>query len=273
MDGNRRQLGFSLIETLLAVGTLAIGMVFVAGTFTAGVYFASVATEKTVATVVTDEAVAKITLFGLNLNNAKLVTDGFVPYEDVSRIAMNDRESLYPSIDPNWEYAWSAICRRDRSDGRLAEFTIFVSRLMGVNATYWTCDDSNGPAVPSATSTEPSVPRPVCVEATVTGTTGVGGELNELRIEDDASTTGVDECLFLDAGFIIVDDATGYLYRVTELRERNTTAPTHFARVTISPAWQAAATQGSSVRVWGVPRPVTGGRCPIVTAYQKVMRF
>lgn len=265
MNANRRQSGFSLIETLLAVGTLAVGMVFVAGTFTAGVYFASVSTEKTVATVVADEAVAKIALFGLDLDpkSTKLKTDGFVPYEDVNRIRMASRECLYPSDSNSYygEYAWSAICRRSSSDGRLCELSIFVSRLMGVNATYWRCDTAG------VLQTDPTLPRPLRVGVTVAQTTDP--TRSELTILNDTSTTAADESLFLDAGFMIVDDATGRIYRVVD--RSSTTSGT--ARVTIVPAWLDATAQGTAAQVWVVPRPVTGGRCPLVTVYQKVIRF
>jgi hypothetical protein len=272
MEDNRRQSGFSLIETMLAVATLAVGMVFVAGTFTAGVYFASVSTESTVATVVTDEAVAKITLFGLDLDNAsRLRTDAFVAYEDVC--AMNPNEFTYPSTssDSSPEYAWSAICRKEGSDSRLVEFTVFVSRLMGVNAKYWERDENYKPKDPgSTTSPGPSLPRPVRIQ--VTGVRAIGTAASELTVQDDTSTTPANESIFLNAGFMIVsDDATGQIYRVLERYDEELNGETPIrGKIKITPAWQGAATGGS---VWMVPRPVTGGRCPLVTVYQKVIRF
>ena len=48
--------GFSLTEVLLALGTIAVGMTFVGGTFLVGIYFSTIATERTIAAVVADEA-------------------------------------------------------------------------------------------------------------------------------------------------------------------------------------------------------------------------
>jgi len=58
--------GFSLTEVLLAVGTLAIGMIFISGTFLTGIHFSTIATERTIAAVVADEAFAKIRLYGVD---------------------------------------------------------------------------------------------------------------------------------------------------------------------------------------------------------------
>jgi Tfp pilus assembly protein PilV len=255
MEDNRRQSGFSLIETMLAVATLAIGMVFVAGTFTAGVYFASTATESTISTVVADEAVAKIGLYGLNISSTKLKADGFVPYDDVSRIPTNANEAFFPdSNSSSHEYAWSAICRQASTDGRLVNFTIFVSRLMGSSARYWGRDAAYGP---TSSSASPSVPCPVRIE--VNATTGTSGTTSTLTAAKASEKT------FLDTGFILVgDDAVGQIYRVLDRSGPNSD------QITIAPAWQGA-TKGAWV--WVVPRPVSGGRCPAVAVYQKVMRF
>jgi hypothetical protein len=255
MIASRRQSGFSLIETMLAVATLAIGMVFVAGTFTAGVYFASVATESTISTVVTDEAVAKITLYGLSIGNAKMKMDGFVPYDDVSRIKMDvNNESFFPDSNScSREYAWSAICRQASTDGRLVNVTIFVSRLMGSSARYYGRDGSYGP---TSSSANPSVPCPVRIE--VNATTGTSGTTSTLTASDATQSK------FLDNGFILVgDDTVGQVYRVLDRSGPNSD------QITITPAWQGAAKGW----VWVVPRPVSGGRCPAVAVYQKVMRF
>ncbi len=281
MEDKRRQFGFSLIETMLAVATLAIGMVFVAGTFTAGVYFASVSTEGTVATVVTDEAVAKITLLGLDPSNPKLKTNEFVQYEDVAE--MDLREFTYPSRSGNAypEYAWSAICRRASTDSRLVEFTIFVSRLGGTNTTYWMYTPPSGGALGPGggstvrllqeTTTQPFIPRPVRVRVT----RAAGTPTNRLTIACvEISETGAgyswfhQERVSVGSGFTLVDDGTGQIYRVLDSSVADGNG------VTINPAWQAAGTaEATEAYVWVVPRPVAGGRCPLVAVYQRVIRF
>ena len=65
--------GFSLTECLLAIGILAVGMLFIAGVFPVGIHFTTVATERTIAAVVADEAFAKIRLYALGEPNNPLV--------------------------------------------------------------------------------------------------------------------------------------------------------------------------------------------------------
>ena len=260
MNGKHRQPGFSLIETMLAIGTLAIGMVFVAGTFMAGVYFASVSTERTIANVVTDEALAKIVLYGLDPNDAKMKVGGFVPYEDIRTIAAN--EFLYPSASngSTGQYSWSAVCRREHSGSRLVEFTVFVSRLVGPSTRYWV--RGTGSAWPQLQQTD--LPHPVLVNVV----RAAGMAANELSVKDAVSSDTTDESTFLDEGSIIVDDATGQIYRVLQ---RYAATPD---RVRIDPSWpddRPAAPAG--VWVWTVPRPVSGGRNPLVAVYQKVIGF
>jgi hypothetical protein len=262
MEDSRRQSGFSLIETMLAVGTLAIGMVFVAGTFMAGVYFASVSTERMIATVVTDEALAKITLYGLDPNDAKLKIDGFVPYEDLC--AMDANEFCYPSVTGQAyrEYSWSALCRRARSDSRLVEFTIFISRLAGPNASYWLRSTAGDlPTQTNPMTKTPPLPRPVLVHVV----RAAGTLTNQMSIQDAGLTGKGNESAFIDSGSTFVDDATGQIYRVLNL-DGNV--------LTIDPQWRdTAQTAATDTWVWVVPRPVSGGRNPLVTVYQRVIRF
>ncbi len=66
---NKVNNGFSLVEVLIAIGILAVGRLFVAGTFPVGIYFTAVASEKTTAAVVADEAFAKIQLYGFRFGS------------------------------------------------------------------------------------------------------------------------------------------------------------------------------------------------------------
>ena len=132
MVKDRRQTGFSLTETLLAVGTLAIGLMFIAGTFLTGLYFSTTSTERTVAAVAADEALAKIRIAGPDPNGLGLKTDGFVLYQPLTAAAA-DEEHLYPStrLEPQRQYSWSMLCRRMSAGSRLVQCTVFISRQTG----------------------------------------------------------------------------------------------------------------------------------------------
>ena len=63
IDNRQYREGFSLTEVLIAVGLLAVGMLFIAGAFPVSIHFTTVATERTIAPIVADEAFAKCRLY------------------------------------------------------------------------------------------------------------------------------------------------------------------------------------------------------------------
>ena len=236
--------GFSLTETLLAVGVLAVGMIFIAGVFPVGIYFTTIATERTIAAVVADEAFAKIRLYGIDIDST--TTIACVDFNDVTfgGLGIDADEFAYPS-DPNIDisrkkYFWSALCRRTSTEGRLVQVTVFVSRRTSPNLEYRTPDRSD----------DADWPMPVPV--------GISKDSdNELRIDSGYET-------FINDGYTIVDDETGQLYRVLE---RYT--PPDDKMILLDRKWDG----GSTGSVWVVPPPVNSGRYPCIAIYQKVMRF
>ena len=62
------QKAFTLTEVLMAAGILAIGFMLIATIFPVGLKLTTMATERTVAGVVLDEAFAKIRIFGVDPN-------------------------------------------------------------------------------------------------------------------------------------------------------------------------------------------------------------
>ncbi len=236
----RRHNGFSLTEVLLAVGTLAIGMIFIGGTFMTGIHFSTIATERTVAAAATDEAFAKIKLFGVNLTDPNLATDKLTPLEMISPIAAN--EFAYPSTTGSSEkqYYWSALCRPiyPGDANRLVQVTVLVSRKVGSGTVY-----------PGGAS------RPIPVQVGVSTVSGAGNE-NKLVINTPA------EQAYINSGYTIADNRTGMLYRVLQ---NETNAPD---TVILDRAWP-----GGADTVWVVPPPVGGGRYPCIAVYQKVIRF
>jgi len=231
--------GFSLTEVLLAIGTLAIGMTFISGTFLAGVYLSTISTERTIAAVVTDEAFAKIRLYGVNLSDSNLPVNRLTPFEALNTTIAPD-EFAYPSTrtQSDKQYYWSALCRPVNSnpDNRLLQVTVFISRKVGSGTTYPGNSD-----------------RPVPVEVGVSLFAGSGNELTINTATDQA---------YINDGYKIVDNRTGRIYRVVQ---RDPDAP---EKIILDRAWQGAADS-----VWVVPPPLGGGRYPGIAIYQKVILF
>ncbi|MBN1505358.1 MAG: hypothetical protein JW955_00850 [Sedimentisphaerales bacterium] len=260
------------METLLAVVTLAIGMLFIGGTFMTGVYFASLSTERTIASVAADEAFAKIKLYGLDprvIDPNRLYALGsgagdsgpirHVPYEWLSTMPLT--ECLYPSTGEAsaGQYSWGALCTRMDTGGRLVGITVFVCRESSLSAKYWV--RKQGADWPTLETSE--LPRAVRVMVTQES----GSASDELQIVDGLADT-IDERAFIRDGASIVDDETGQIYRV---RERPVGQPD---RVRLDRPWvRTSPTPAADGGFWVVPPPVTGGRDPLVAIYQQILRF
>ena len=239
--------GFSLTEVLLAVGIIAVGMLFIAGVFPVGIHLTTIATERTIAAVVADEAFAKIRLYGVvdfaDFNSWPVPpVVACVDYSVVSSGVVNPVEFAYPS-DANVDifqkqYYWSALCRRVDPDpnNRLVQVTVFVSRKVGSASTYrgWA---TNWP-VPAFVGIL-SVPAP-----------------DTLQIEPGKEA-------FINDGYTIVDNMTGQIYRVLE---RDAVVPD---RIILDRNWLG----GPNGSVWVISPPIGGGRCPLMAIYQRVIRF
>jgi len=245
--------GFSLTECLLAIGILAVGMLFIAGVFPVGIHFTTVASERTIAAVVADEAFAKIRLYALGEPNNPLVGIDFSKLDPnqladyAQTVSINPIEFAYPS-EPNMDvsrkqYYWSALCRLTEpysgpfEPKRLVQVTVFVCRKVGSSATYQGLP-GNWP-----------VPVPVGVS--------VGPSPDTLQIEPGKEA-------FINDGYTIVDNRTGQIYRVLE---RDADAPDI---ILLDRPWQGGALPGL---VWVVPPPISGGKCPCIAVYQRVIRF
>jgi hypothetical protein len=255
---NRRhnKSGFSLTEVLLAVGTLAVGMIFVAGVFPVAIHFTTIATERTIAAVVADEAFAKVRLYGVDLAHPILRTDRQTPFEIVPlRIPASPTEYAYPSTDDvvQKQYCWSALCRplgdvRGRGPGpfestdRRVQVTVFVSRRAGTNLIYWNSESGN-----------PDRDRPMAFPVLV----APAALPDQLRIQNP------DKKRFINDGSTIVDDETGRIYRVLKRQPH----PNDDV-ILLDGVWEGP---GAPFRVWVVPPPDNGGRYPCIGVYQKVI--
>jgi len=244
MRTKRNKKGFSLIEVLMAVGTLAIGMIFIGGTFLVGIYFSTIATERTIAAVAADEAFAKIRIFRVNLNDPNLADINRInqqtPFRSVVLNPIDPNEFAYPSIKILAEsrYCWSALCRRvdpNPSDRRV-QVTVFVCRKVGSGTAY-----------------HGNVGRPIPMKVGVTGS--VGDVV--LTINEPGKINWIND------GYTIVENGTGKTYQV--VGRAVDSAPLN--EITLAQPWQGGDT------VWVVPPPIDRGRGPCIVVYQKVIVF
>lgn len=238
MKVKQKQSGFSLVEVLMAAGILSIGMLLVATMFPLGMHLTAVASERTMAAIVADQAFAKIQLYGVDVS---LLTDvNCADFNEVSDNLIDANEFAYPPTNPiagsRSQYYWSALCRKVNSDplDRSVQVIVFVSRKRGAGLTY------NGGAS--------SIPVPVKVNI------NWGTNNDEL----DIATAG-DETL-INLGSTVVNNATGQMYRVIDRQDD---------LVTLDRDWQG----GISGVVWVIAPPVAGGADPAIAIFQKIIKF
>jgi prepilin-type N-terminal cleavage/methylation domain-containing protein len=236
---------FSLTEVLIAIGLLAVGMLFVAGAFPVSIHFTAVATERTIAPIVADEAFAKYRIYSKYLDINTLESD---THEILIGGSPNDY--AYPSTSSTEPYTkkywWSAIFRRITPTSNDIQVTVFVSRKAGATSQY---DVINTPDF------DPGRPDVVAVQ--VSGTTGG----YELTFIDPSLRT------YINDGYTIVDDVTGQIYRVLERYPGNDTV------IKIDRPWRPdlPPSQAATDYVWIISPPAAGGRYPCIGVYQKVM--
>ncbi len=262
MIKDRRQVGFSLMETLLAVGTLAIGMMFISGTFLTGVFFSTTSTERTTAAVAADEVLARIRLDGLNLSSGGLKTDGFALYEPLTG-GPTDQTHLYPStgLEARPQYSWSVLCRRTSSGSPLVQCVVFISRQTA-GAVYWVRQEgANWPQLGTA-----ALPQPVRVNIVQDATLAKTPDI--VLLQDAVAGDKIDELSFVNDGAVLVDDATGQIYRVLE---RFGSPPN---QIRLDRPWAGGAISAAAGGwVWVIPPATSGGRSPLAAVYEDVLRF
>ena len=234
----------------MAVATLAIGMIFIGGTFFTGVHFATLSTERTIATVAADEAFAKVRVYGINLTDPNLATNRLIPFETLNPIASN--EFFYPSekISGEKQYCWSALCRPvdSGSNNRLVQVTVFVSRKIGSGSKYW------NPLYPFDMSKGIDRPVALSVDVSLVGVDATGRAV--LAIEAGKER-------WISPGYTIAEDSTGEIYRVID-------NGVGLNEIVLDPAkawpWAVA-------KVWVVPPAIGHGRGPCIEVYQGEVRF
>jgi prepilin-type N-terminal cleavage/methylation domain-containing protein len=242
MGNKKRHTGFSLVEVLMAIGILTIGLLLVATMFPAAIYMTSIASERTMAAIVADEAFAKIQLYGIITNTDPCsCTD----WGDEMKAQIDANEFSYPPVDSNGssQYFWSAIYRKTDKNPDSAEYqiTVFVARRMNSGLTY-----ESGKA--AAHSGGKTWPMPIEVAAN-----GING--NTIKIPADAK--------LVNPSTTIVDNETGRLYSVVKRGEDNDAT-----KITLDRKWE-----GTISTVWLIPPPESGGKNAGVEVYQRIIKF
>jgi hypothetical protein len=273
MRTKRKNDGFSLTEVLMSVGILTVGLIFVAGVFPVGIHFATIASERTIAAVVADEAFAKIKLYGVDVDDLTRWpgvptqpldidrTLECVDFNDVSYVPLNFNEFAYPSTGVDIsekKFYWSALCRRKDPSTSLVQVTVFVYRKVGAVKSYWDRELMTDPPLQTAV-----VPKPI--KAAVRWT---GPNLNELVGLDLYSSDDIDEATFINDGCTIVDDQTGQRFRILE----RYISATDDDIILLDGNWPFTAFAGDRL-IWVVPPPSGGGRNPCIAIYQKEIQF
>jgi len=227
----------------MAVGILSIGLMLVATMFPVGIYLTTVASERTMAAIVADEAFAKIQLFGLQIYPSDI--------NDFEKICntIDPNEFSYPSVDPcsteNRQYYWSALCKKVNSDPADTGYlvTVFVARKTSPNHKYYGGGNSGT--------------RPKAVDIWVQA----GPANDKLQI----TVAGHEK--YVNPPTEVVDNATGSRYRVIDREINAIGGESNIVR--LDRDW-VGTLPGV---IWLVPPPQSGGKNADVGVFQTIIRF
>jgi prepilin-type N-terminal cleavage/methylation domain-containing protein len=282
MDRHVKQNGFSLTEVLIATAILAVGLMMIAMAFPVGVKLTSLAAERTVGTTAANEAFAKFRLYSQDPDGAGTLTaidcNLISPWYHVnlpeigtampnsflatlslpnSNINSHSDELWYPSVVPleDQKYHWSMLARRTGIGANELQLTVFVTRQMDAAALYY---DMPLP------KTTPNLRWPVPVVVVVT----VQTDANQVRINLPSPinyTPPANVPRFFIEGCTVVDDATGEIYRVVEMKDMD--ADTVKETLVLNRPYSGF---GS---IWVVPPAVGSSRNPCIFVQQKIVSY
>ncbi|HBG25706.1 MAG TPA: hypothetical protein DDX75_01265 [Phycisphaerales bacterium] len=246
--------GFSLTEVLMAVGVLSIGIMLVATMFPAALYLTTVASERTMAALVADQAFAKMQLYGFIHQDKD--EDRYTRY----KFRMVDQEN---KIDPNEfiyhidgsgqpQYSWEALCRKLNDDANDMRYSVklYISRKTSPNLKYTVALGMAG----DVNSVTWPMPVPINVQYT---------SPDKLTMEYEA-----EKFINPPPATIVMDYNSGRLFRIIN-REDN--------EVTLDRSWDKDISN-QNIKIWLLPSPVdsTGkptGKNPDIEVFQRIIDF
>ena len=277
----------------MAAGILGIGFMLILGTFPVGMHFTAKATERSIGSVASDEAFAKIQLYGLDHNKLKdkrqdsidNSSDGFLMLFDGDNSAERARDTsleledhFYPSvpestytnnIDNKPRYFWRALCGQVNSpDSKtpLIQITVLVSRKSTHDSTFTNLTGSW-----SDNSLDDDWPAPVDLDVSYNAS-----RTDQLKLD----TASDDE--FINENDTIIDARTGRMYRITEKLKGS---GSNFDIIQLDRQWDSTHfgldpdKQGEDDSdyepkiIWVVPGSDQDGKSPLVAIYQKIIRI
>jgi prepilin-type N-terminal cleavage/methylation domain-containing protein len=251
-----KQNGFSLTEVLMAAGILSVGIMLVATMFPAAIYLTTVASEKTFAAIVADQAFAKMRLYGIKTVSDPNQTKIFRRYWEDMNDVIDFEEYTYPSFDGKWQYGWVPLCKKLNDDPCDLQYLVklYVSRRTNPNQKFF----SSGTLVGNS-----DMPIPISVKVVYTSP-------NKLLI--DRFTNGpVIDFISPPPATAIVDDQSGRVFRITSKDAEDTTGRT----VLIDRRWDKDINTPDNI--WLLPAAVIdkkpAGRNPDVEIFQKIITF
>lgn len=284
MKKRDKQFGFSLTEVLIATAILAVGLMMIAMAFPVGVKLTSIATERTIGAVAANEAFAKFQLYiadpNGDVNCSGIPQSRQVNLPEIAPLMLaseldtlllpvtnpdsNSIELWYPSVVPvkDKKYHWSVLARRTGTNE--LQLTAFVTRLMDGAAGYY--DMVGAQATPFL-----GWPVPVIVNVGINP-----ADANEVKVDLTSplsykSVAVASEILgFFTEGCTIVDDLTGDIYRVVELKDSDAVIGNETLVLNRQYYDQNGDNKGL---IWVVPPAVGSTRNPCIAVQQRIVRF
>lgn len=242
----------------MAAGILSVGIMLVATMFPAAIYLTTVASEKTFAAIVADQAFAKMRLYGIKTVSDPNQTKIFRKYwEDMNDVIDFD-EYTYPSFDGKWQYSWVPLCKKLNDDPCDLQYLVklYVSRRTNPNQKFFSSGTLNSYS---------DMPIPLCVKVGYNR-----AKPKQLTIPKYLNNPVV-EFVCPPPATAIVDNFSGGVFRIISKDDEDVTGET----VTLDRSWDKDI--GDPNEIWLLPAAVIdkkpAGRNPDIEVFQKIITF